>query len=60
MTEQELQEYVGPVIYRPFADMYPERGVYGGLTEDGWAYVWFTGREKPEKVEPWCLTKASR
>jgi hypothetical protein len=60
MTERELQEYTGPVIYRPFADVFPERGIYGGLTKAGWAYVWFEGKDAPEEVEPWCLTVAQR
>jgi len=59
MTESELREYVGPVWYRPFADVIPERGVYSGLTEAGWAHVWFNGKDEPEEVEPWCLTKAT-
>jgi hypothetical protein len=46
MTEQELRDYIGPVIYRPFADMIPERGVYGGLTPSGMASVWFEGKEE--------------
>lgn len=58
MNEQELRDYIGPVTYRPFADVIPERGVYGGLTERGWASVWFTGKDEPEEVEPWCLTIA--
>lgn len=58
MTKQELRDYIGPVVYRPFADVIPERGVYAGLTERGWALVWFEGKDEPEEVEPWCLTKA--
>lgn len=54
-----LQGYIGPVWYRPFADVIPERGIYGGLTRAGWAYVWFNGKDEPEEVEPWCLTKAT-
>ena len=60
MTEQELNEYAGPVIYRPFADVIPERGVYGGLSQAGWAYVWFEGKDAPEEVKPWCLTVVPR
>jgi hypothetical protein len=60
MTERELREYVGPVWYRPSADVIPERGIYGGLARKGWACVWFNGKAEPEEVEPWHLTKASR
>jgi hypothetical protein len=58
MTEHELREYTGPVWYRPFADVIPERGIYGGLTANGWASVWFDGKPEPEDVEPWCLSIA--
>lgn len=57
MTLDELRKHVGAVVvYRPFADVIPERGILGGATADGWAYVWFTGKEAPEKLEPWCIT----
>lgn len=56
MNRQEMTDNVGAVVvYRPFADVIPERGILGGPTEDGRAYVWFTGKEAPEKVEPWCI-----